>query len=86
MCLACDLIVNVGISELNYLKLKVKVTNFFMIRFTLLIIFTLNLIYFRLFIMNFENPKFKAMDNPVAAADIITRVRTFLFANSKHYN
>lgn len=44
-------------------------------RFIILSTITIILIILRLKIMNFESPKFKIMDNPLAAdASIITRV------------
>lgn len=82
MCIACDLIVNVGVSDLQSLNTNFKINNVtkaLIFRFSILIGFTLMLIYFRMYIMDFENPKFKSMDNPIAAAETQTKVcRIFL--------
>lgn len=52
-------------------------------RLFVLLVFTVTFIYLRLKVMNFESPKFKAMDNPLAASPkILTRVLTqsYLYA------
>lgn len=52
-------------------------------RLFVLLVITITLIYYRMKIMNFESPKFKVMDNPLAASPkFLTRVLTqfYLYA------
>lgn len=76
LCFACDLVINTNICNIPPIRMKsFKIFDekrLFFQRFSLTICITCALMYFRMWIINFEQPKFKAMDNPIAASDCLT--------------
>lgn len=81
ICVALDVIKNQNLlhqlKRSKLLAMKRNVKNY------VLCFFTLMLLYFRLYIINFEAPDFKPMDNPLAASNYtLTRILTqnYLYA------
>lgn len=86
MCLVIEMLSVVEMSHLKDVRKNVErfLNSQMAIRWSLLICITIVLVFLRLWIMNFEQPTFKPMDNPIAASEqLLTRVSTkWLF----HFN
>lgn len=94
MCVIIEIL-----SELALLKdVRKSLKSFLMsqmaIRWSVLVLVTMVLVFLRMWIMNFEQPTFKPMDNPIAASEqLMTRVSMFLLltalfkppSNLRHY-
>lgn len=76
ICFVCDMIINTNICHIIQCQTKqFRILNekqLFFQRFMLTICVSCSLVYFRMWIINFEQPKFKTMDNPIAATDCVT--------------
>lgn len=75
MCAVYDVLRNTNVTNVFRQRRPIKSvigndgTHLFVCRLTFAVAVTSALVYGRLWVVNFEQPKFKTMDNPIAAAD-----------------